>query len=176
MGNTATEKTTEEKIIDDEGQPDKNTATDKTTEEKIIDDEEPDTVCTQLEEGDNKPGRECKLTQGYCRYCGACEWRDTQECKDAKPLRTISGNKIITKLKDLGVDDEIQKIWMKKLGFTPGPGTKDYKFDIECCVNSKKNDVIKKTTQKNQKKHRGTTKGQNSSRKSKNKRKNKNDK
>merc|ERR1711920_211232 len=76
---------------------------------------------------------------------------DTQECKDAKPLRTISGNKIITKLKDLGVDDEIQKIWMKKLGFTPGPGTKDYKFDIECCVNSKKNDVIKKTTPKTKK-------------------------
>merc|ERR1711920_681632 len=66
--NTATDKTTEEKIIDDEGQPDKNTATDKTTEEKIIDDEE---MCPDIKKWllGGSLENNCAYTSSGCPRC-----------------------------------------------------------------------------------------------------------
>merc|ERR1712032_89825 len=106
---------------------------------------EPETVCTQLEEGDNKLGnsQRCELTRYKCKNCGACDWSPTEKCKKqgkgtGEENRKISGTDFKTKLKNLGVDKDIQERWRIKLGFKAGRGSNDYPRDIECCVNSKK--------------------------------------
>merc|ERR1711920_329242 len=79
---------------------------------------------------------------------GACDWSPTEKCKKqgkgtGEENRKISGTDFKTKLKNLGVDKDIQERWRIKLGFKAGRGSNDYPRDIECCVNSKKNDVTK---------------------------------
>merc|ERR1711920_202698 len=142
---TATEKTSEEKIIDDEGQPDKNTATDKTTEEKIIDDEE---MCPDIKKWllGGSLENNCAYTLSGCPRC----FGKTHRCsfdykKKGCDKKTITNKKdAVQELVDMKLisKEEKTKIEEKKVLRT----IKNLENPLHCCEKKRRNPVTKTVT------------------------------